>query len=72
MSALEARFLSSLSQRYEVVRVSPDDTRVLQDKLAVLERETHDPDLQGALRSLERILGEAQADSLGLFFQPTE
>jgi hypothetical protein len=71
-SSKESSFLSELSQRYEVVRVLPEDTKVLGQQLADTQQRTSDPNLRGALANLRRIFNEAEKNRLGVVFKPVE
>lgn len=70
LSTIEATFLSSLKQRYETVRLMPDDVVALSNGLADWESGAPRASLRQAIQKVRRILLEASKKKLGVVFEP--
>lgn len=72
LSASQVSFLSRLKQRYETVRLAPDDVVALSNGLAAWESGVPSARLRQAIQKVRRILLEASEKNLGVVLEPKD
>jgi hypothetical protein len=72
LSTAQVSFLFRLKQRYEMVRLTPDDVVALSNGLAGWESGVPTPRLRQAIQKVRRILLEASVKNLGVVLEPKD